>query len=132
MSWIVPAAKTAIAQTLQRLDGAVKTREGERGIEYRIEGNPDMLLARAAVKTEPSDQSAAAADAEIDQLRAENADLRAKLEHAEVENKRLRAEIARLKGAHEKVAEEIAAAQDSNEEPTRTEDHIVTTAFAER
>lgn len=129
MSWIVPAAKTAIAQALQRLDGAVKTREGERGIEYRIEGNPDMLLARAAVKTEPSDRSAAAADAEIDQLRAENADLRAKLDDANDEIEKLHAEIGRLKSAlHEKVVEEIAAKLVAQGETKPTEDDVVRAA----
>ena len=129
MSWIVPAAKTAIAQALQRLDGAAKTREGERGIEYRIEGNPDMLLARAAVKTEPSDRSAAAADAEIDQLRAENADLRAKLIDANDEIEKLHAEIGRLKSAlHEKVVEEIAAKLVAQGETKPTEDDVVRAA----
>ena len=129
MSSTAAFAKTAINDALSRLGEAVKTREGDMGVEYLIEGNPDELLARAGLMTARPDHSAADPRDELSSLRVENAELRGKLAGANAEIERLRAEIGRLKSAlHEKVVDEIAAKLAAAGETTPTVDEIVATA----
>jgi hypothetical protein len=104
MSSIIQRAPRAIEQALKRLGDAVKARQGDRDVEYLIEGDRDELLVRAGLMTAPPDRDGSCIDSrdEVAGLRAENSDLRGKLADA-------KAEIERLKNAlHEKVVEKIA------------------------
>jgi hypothetical protein len=122
MSSITQVAKSVIKDALKRLGGAVNTRPGGRDDEYLIEGDPDELLLRAGMMAQPH-QSATDSSAEIASLRAENADLRAKLAHAD-------SEIERLKNAlHEEVVEMIAAKFAANGETNPTVDDVVVAAL---
>jgi ParB-like chromosome segregation protein Spo0J len=111
MSSNIEVAKSAIKDALKRLGDAVKTRPGDKGDEYLIEGDPDKLLVRAGLMAH-QEHDASDSSAEIAGLRVENADLRAKLADAHLEIETLRvevgradAEIERLKSAlHEKAA----------------------------
>jgi regulator of replication initiation timing len=140
MSSTTQLAKSAIKLALDRLDGAVKTRQCDRDDEYWIEGDREELFVRAGLMPAQPHQSAADSSAEIASLRAENGDLRAKLTEANAKNERLRAENAdlrakladandRLKNAlHEKVVEEIAAKLAAKGETKPTVDDVVTAA----
>jgi hypothetical protein len=123
MASMVRVAKSAIKDALKRLGDAVKTRAGNMGDEYLIEGDQDDLLVRAGLMMAQSDESAADSSAEIASLRAENVDLRVKLAEAY-------AEIERLKDAlHEEVVERIAGKLAANGETNPTADNVVMTAL---
>jgi ParB family chromosome partitioning protein len=123
MSWITRYAASAIKEALERLGDAVKTRPGDRDDEYLIEGNRNELFVRAGLMSAQSDQSAADPGDELANLRAENADLRAKLADAE-------SEIERLKNAlHEEVIEKIAAKHAANGQTKPTVDDVVMAAL---
>jgi ParB family chromosome partitioning protein len=99
-------ADDAILKALERLGDAVKKREGDRGVEYLIEGDRDELLFRAGLMAAQPDQSAAHSSVEIarlraenDSLRAENAALRAKLADANAEIDRLCGEVGQIAAA---------------------------------
>jgi hypothetical protein len=120
MSSTTMFAASAIKEALTRLGDAVKTRPGDSDDEYWIEGDREELLVRAGLIT--AHQSAADPCVELANLRAENADLRAKLAHAD-------SEIERLKNAlHEEVVERIAAKFAANGETKPTVDDVVMAA----
>ncbi len=130
MSSTAAFAKTAINDALPRLGEAVKTREGDMGVEFFIAGDRDELLARAGLMIAQPDHSATDPRDELSSLRVENAELRGKLAGANTEIERLRAEIGRLKSAlHEKAVEEIAAKLAASGETTPTADDVVATAL---
>jgi hypothetical protein len=123
MSSIIQRAKNAIKDALMRLGDAVKTRVGDKGDEYLIEGDRDDLLVRAGLMMTQPGHSAADPRDELASLRAENADLRKRLASAD-------AEIERLKSLlHEKVIEEIAAKLTATGETRPTVDEVVATAL---
>jgi ParB-like chromosome segregation protein Spo0J len=103
MSSTTMLAKRAIEDALGRLGDAVKTRAGDMGVEYLIDGDRDELLVRAGLVIPHPEQSTADSSAELaslraenGSLRAENADLRAKLADANAEIDRLRGEVGRI------------------------------------
>jgi hypothetical protein len=113
-------AKPAIKVALERLGDAVETRTRDGDDEYLIEGDCKKLLVRAGLMM--AHQSAADPCLELANLRAENADLRAKLAHAD-------SEIERLKNAlREEVVEMIAAKFAANGETKPTVDDVVMAA----
>jgi hypothetical protein len=117
MSSTIMRAKAAIKDALKRLGDAVRTRRGDGDDEYLIEGDREELLLRAGLMT--AHQSAADPCVELANLRAENADLRAKLAHAD-------SEIERLKNAlYEKVVEMIAVKLADKGETKPTVDDVV-------
>jgi hypothetical protein len=83
-------ASSAIKEALKRLGDAVKTRAGDRDEEYWIEGDRDELLVQAGLGSD------ADASVVIARLRAENANLRAKLADAEAEIDRLRGQVRQM------------------------------------
>jgi hypothetical protein len=85
VSSIVQRAKSATKNALTRLGDAVKTRAGDVNDEYLIEGDRDELLVRAELMMAQPDHSAADPSDEVSSLRAENADLHAKLADAGAE-----------------------------------------------
>ena len=110
MSSIIMRADRATKEALERLGDVVKTRVGDKGDEYLIEGDPGELLVRAGLMMQP-EKSAADSSAEIARLRAQLADANA--------------EIERLKSLlREKVIEKIAAKLAANGETNPTVDDV--------
>jgi hypothetical protein len=126
MSSTAGAAKRALKAALEGPgEDAVKAREGNRGVECLIEGDPDELLIRAGLMTAPPDGDGSCIDSrdEVAGLRAENSDLRDKLADAN-------AEIERLKRAlYEDVIEKIAAKFAAKSETKPTVDDVVMAAL---
>jgi hypothetical protein len=102
MSSIIGVAKSAIKDALKRLGDAGKTRPGDMGDEYLIEGDRDELLVRAGCVVGSSAEIICLRD-ENARLRAENDDLRAKLADAKAEINRLRSEAGMMNGAPSRV-----------------------------
>jgi ParB family chromosome partitioning protein len=71
MSTTTRVAASAIEEALKRLGDAVKTRAGDKGDEYLIDGDRDELLVRAGLMMEQLERWVVDSNAEITTLRAE-------------------------------------------------------------
>jgi hypothetical protein len=129
MSSRIQRAKNAIKPPLTRLGDAVTTRAGDKGDEYKIEGDCHELLVRTGLMMAQPEQSAANRNAETANLRAEIDYLRTKLADANAENERLRDENERLKTALHQSVERIAAKLIANGETQPTANDVVMNAL---